>query len=73
MNDKMKLHKQKKDLETQIGRRLSDSEWQNFLSKGETPKTKSGIAMDPEKAAEIEKRQAMAQDRIAAAKARMNK
>jgi hypothetical protein len=29
--------------------------------------------MDPEKAAEIEKRQAMAQDRIAAAKARMNK
>ena len=73
MEDKMKLHKQKKDLETKLGRRLSDSEWQNFLSTGETPKTKSGIAMDPEKAAEIEKRQAMAQDRIAAAKARMNK
>jgi hypothetical protein len=73
MDDKMKRHKEKKDLETKLGRRLSDSEWQNFLETGEIPKPKSGISMDPEQAAEFEKRQVMAQARIAAAKARMNK
>lgn len=73
MDDKMKSHKQKKDIETKLGRRLSDSEWQNFLATGETPKPKSGITMDPEKAAELEKKQAMTKARLDAARARMKK
>jgi len=73
MDDKMKSHKQKKDLETKLGRRLSDSEWQNFLATGEIPKPKSAITMDPEKAAEFEKRQAMTKARLDAARARMKK
>ena len=59
MTDKQALHKQKKDLETEIGRRLSDSEWQRFLETGEKPKKKSSsISLDPEKMADFEKRQA---------------
>jgi hypothetical protein len=73
MDDKMKSHKQKKDIETKLGRRLSDSEWQNFLATGETPKPKSAITMDPEKAAELEKRQVMTKARLDAARARMKK
>jgi len=73
MDDKMKKHKQKKDLETKIGRRLTDLEWNKFLETGEMPNPKSGIYMDPEQAADIEKKQAMVHARIAAAKARMNK
>ena len=58
MDDKMKLHKQKKDLEMRLKRRLSDMEWQNFLDTGEEPKPKTGISMDPDKLSDVEKRQA---------------
>ena len=64
MSDKQAAHKTKKDLETKLGRRISDSEWSEYLNKGIQPKSKSGISMDPEKAAEIEKRQEMLRAKI---------
>lgn len=66
MTDKQALHKQKKDLEMKIGRRLSDTEWQRFLDTGVEPVKKSStIELNPEKAAEIEKRQAELQAKYA--------
>jgi len=56
MSDKQALHKEKKDLEAKVGRRLSDSEWNHYLDTGTEPKTKSTISMDPQKAAELQKR-----------------
>ncbi len=73
MSDKEALHKKKKDLETQLGRRLSDSEWNHFLDTGIIPKTKSSHLIDPEKAASFEKRQAELQAKIEALKARRKK
>lgn len=71
MSDKQALHKKKKDLEMKIGRRLSDTEWQNFLATGQEPQKKSSnIGIDPDKAAEIEKRQAELQAKYAALKAK---
>ena len=59
MTDKQALHKQKKDLEMKIGRRLSDTEWQTYLETGVEPQKKqSSISIDPDKAAEMERRQA---------------
>ena len=59
MTDKQALHKQKKDLEMKIGRRISDTEWQNFLDTGVEPKKKSNtISIDPDKLADMERRQA---------------
>jgi hypothetical protein len=59
MTDKQALHKQKKDLEMKIGRRLSDTEWETYLETGVEPQKKqSSISIDPDKAAEIERRQA---------------
>ena len=66
-------HKEKKDLEAKIGRRLSDSEWLAYQETGQEPKGKPQINMDPTTASDIEKRQAEIQARIAKAKARMNK
>jgi len=57
MNDKQAKHKVKKDLETDLGRRVSDSEWIHYLQTGQKPNTKSGIQMDPEEIQQIEKRQ----------------
>lgn len=72
MTDKQALHKKKKDLETKIGRRLTDTEWQKFLDTGEEPKKKqTSISLD--KAADVEQRQAALQAKIAAMKARQNK
>jgi hypothetical protein len=60
MSDKEALRKQKKDLETKIGRRLSDSEWMTFLETGQEPNPKSSISTNPDANAEFEKKQAMA-------------
>jgi hypothetical protein len=60
MSDKEASHKQKKDLETKLERRLSDSEWMAFLETGQEPKPKSSIPTNPDANAEFEKRQAMA-------------
>jgi len=60
MSHKQALKKQKKDLETKIGRRISDSEWMDFLESGQEPKPKPSITTNPDANAEFEKRQAMA-------------
>lgn len=60
MSDKQALKKQKKDLETKIGRRISDSEWMNFLESGQEPKPKPNITTNPDANADFEKRQALA-------------
>lgn len=71
MTDKQALHKQKKDLEMKIGRRISDTEWQNFLDTGVEPKKKSNtISIDPDKLADMERRQAELQAKYAKIKAR---
>jgi hypothetical protein len=71
MTDKQAIHKQKKDLEMKIGRRVSDTEWQNYLETGQEPQKKSSnISIDPQKAAELEKRQAELQAKYAALKAK---
>jgi predicted nucleotidyltransferase len=58
MTDKQALHKQKKDLEFKLGRRISDSEWENFKDTGMEPKSKEKISLSSDKVAEFEKRQA---------------
>jgi GNAT superfamily N-acetyltransferase len=68
MNDKMKLHKQKKDLEMKLKRRLTDTEWQNFLKTGEEPKPKSSISMNPDALSDFEKRQEILKAKYAALK-----
>lgn len=63
MDQHQAKHKEKKDLETELGYRLTDSQWMAYLETGKKPNTKSGITMDPNSAAEIEKRQADMQAR----------
>lgn len=58
MSDKQALHKQKKDLEFKLGRRISDSEWETFKVTGVEPKSKPTMSLSSDKAAEFEKRQA---------------
>lgn len=61
MNDNPNLQrrKMKKDLEMELGRKVSDSEFETFVTTGEKPQPKQRtISMDPNKAAEFEKRQA---------------
>ncbi len=58
-NPALQRKKQKKDLEMELGRRVTDSEFEEFLSTGQKPQPKQRtITMDPDKAAEFEKRQA---------------
>jgi hypothetical protein len=70
MTPKMALHKKKKDLERKIGRRLPDSEWNAFLETGIPPHSKATLAMDPTRAAEIQRKRKEIEDKIAAIKAR---
>lgn len=67
MTDKQAKHKEKKDLETQIGRRISDSEWLAYQQSGATPKTKPVTSISPDEQGEFEKRQMMARMRRDAA------
>ncbi len=73
MTDKQSQHKLKKDLETKLGRRISDTEWNTYQSTGQEPKPRTGITMDPDKAADLEKRQAIAREKLARIKARGNR
>lgn len=73
MNDKQAQHKEKKDLETELGFRITDAQWQTYLNTGQKPKGKEGVTMDPAKAAEQEKRQAEIKARIEKARTRMGK
>jgi len=73
MSPKQALHKEKKDLERKIGRRISDSEWSTYQQTGVEPKSKAQISLDPEKAAEFEKRQMMIKAKIDAMKARIKR
>jgi hypothetical protein len=57
-NKALQNKKVKKDLEMELGRRISDTELQNFIETGEKPQPKQRIiTMDPNDAAEYEKRQ----------------
>jgi len=76
MADKPALQKKKlkKDLEMELGKRITDSQFQAYLETGIKPNVKStSIGIDPEKAAEFEKKQADAIARRDAALARQNK
>lgn len=70
MSGKQAMHKEKKDLERKMGRRLSDSEWNNYLETGQEPKSKPTLGIDPDKAAELQKRQDAIQAKIAGIKNR---
>lgn len=51
MTDKQATHKVKKDIETKLGRRLKDSEWEEFQATGKEPEHKSsGVTMDSNEA-----------------------
>ena len=63
----------KKDLETKLRRRVTDSEWQEFLNTGKEPKPKSGLTMSPEEKEEFYKQQAEKQARIDALKTKMKR
>jgi predicted nucleotidyltransferase len=70
-NPKLQRHKQKKDLEMELGRRVTDSEFQNFLSSGQKPMNKKqSFSIDPATAADDEKRRQATADKIARIKAR---
>lgn len=73
MTPKNAQHKIKKDLETKLGRRLLDSEWNHYLETGQIPKSKATIFMDPQRAAEIQKRQADIEAKIAMIKAKKHR
>lgn len=73
MEPKQASHKMKKDLETELGRRISDAEWNAYQQNGTAPKGKDTLTADPNKLADFEKRQNDAKERIAKAKLRMNK
>jgi hypothetical protein len=58
-NPTLQKKKIKKDLEMELGRRVTDSELEDFMATGQKPQPKQRtITLDPEKAAEFEKRQA---------------
>jgi hypothetical protein len=58
-NPTLQKKKIKKDLEMELGRRVTDSELEDFMATGQKPQPKQRtITMDPDKAAEFEKRQA---------------
>lgn len=58
-NPALQKKKIKKDLEMELGRRVTDSELEDFMATGQKPQPKQRtITMDPDKAAEFEKRQA---------------
>lgn len=58
-NPALQKKKIKKDLEMELGRRVTDSELDDFIATGNKPQPKQRtITMDPDKAAEFEKRQA---------------
>lgn len=67
---KLQRHKQKKDLEMEIGRRVTDSEFETFLSSGQKPEKKKGFSIDPATASDDEKRRQATADKIARIKAR---
>lgn len=73
MTDKQAQHKEKKDLETELGFRITDAQWKHYLETGSKPKPKSGIEMDPDQAAELERQQQAAIERRNKAMARMGK
>lgn len=58
MTPKQATHKEKKDLEKEVGRRITDAEWNAYLEKGIKASVKSVTSIGADKAAEIEKRQA---------------
>ena len=73
-NPTLQKKKIKKDLEMELGRRVTDSELENFMATGQKPQANQrAITMDPDKAAEFEKRQADAIARRDKALARQNR
>jgi hypothetical protein len=73
-NPALQKKKIKKDLEMELGRRVTDSELEDFIATGNKPQPKQRtITMDPDKAAEFEKRQADALARIEKMKQRRQK
>jgi hypothetical protein len=71
MTDKMARLKNKVDVQTKLGRRLTHSEWDNYVETGELPQVQKPIlSLDTQKAADAEKRRADAEARITKAKAR---
>jgi hypothetical protein len=73
MSQQQMLHKQKKDLEADLGFRITDAQWNSYLTTGEKPKGKSTITMDPKDLEDFEARQKAAAERRAAALARQKK
>jgi hypothetical protein len=73
-NPTLQKKKIKKDLEMELGRRVTDSELEDFMATGQKPQSKQrAIPRDPAKAAEFEKRQADAIARRDKALARQNR
>lgn len=60
----------KKDLERKLGRRIQDSEWNDYLNFKIMPKSKAQLSIDPIRAAEMLARQAQIQAKINAIKSR---
>jgi len=73
-NPALDKHKKKKDLEMELGRRISDSEFENFLSTGSKPQRKnSSIMINPEEATKQAEKQAQLKAKYDKIKARQNK
>ena len=59
MTDKTARLKNKVDVQTKLGRRLTHSEWDNYVETGELPQVQKPIlSLDAQKAADAEKRRA---------------
>lgn len=73
-NPALQTKKIKKDLEMELGRRISDTELEGYMVSGIKPKAKERvITMEPDKLSDFEQRQADAIARRDKAKARQNR
>ena len=72
-NPALQKKKTKKDLEMELGRRITDAQFQSYLDTNEKPEGRKVTSIEPDKAAEFEKRQADAIARRNQAMARRNK
>jgi hypothetical protein len=72
MTPELSKHKVKKDLETELGFKLTDSQWNNYLETGQKPKPKPTLSANQDELDDFEARQKAAMERREKALARMN-
>lgn len=63
MSPELSKHKIKKDLESEIGHKLTDQQWNNYLQTGEKPHKKQPVSVNQKELDDFEQRQRDAMQR----------